>query len=155
MSYPFVRVSAEIPLLSEPRLKKEQAGDVLEGLLVNVYRSFDIHDEEAIYDRLSLTVTGEQLLDVYLESRRALELENRGGARVRIDEVVVREVRSADRIEEGGYEVDALWTVGGSVSHFGHQHFRLNRYDALLNIVPSEGTWKIRSITLVEEKRLM
>lgn len=153
--YPFARISAEIPLISEPRLQREQAQGALEGLLVNVYRSFDIHDEQAIYDRLSLAVTGEQLLDVYLESRRALELENRGGAGVRIDEVAVREIRDVSRTEDGGFEVDALWTVGGSVSHFGHQHFRLNRYDALVEIVPDAGTWKIRAITLLEERRLM
>jgi len=74
--------------------------------VINVYRSFDIHSEEAIYDRLALTVTGDQLLDIYLESRKALELKNRDGARVRIEEVVVREVRSAKRSSASGYEID-------------------------------------------------
>jgi hypothetical protein len=121
--YPFARVSAEVPLIVQRSLSTERAGEVVEGLLANVYRSFDIHNEEAIYDRLALTVTGDQLLDVYLESRTALELENRGGARVRIDEVAVRDVRSVRPTAQGGYEIAATWTVGGSVSHFGHEQF--------------------------------
>ena len=151
--YPFARVEATVPWIGEARIDREASTEVLERLLTNVYRCFDIHNEDAIYDRLALTVTGEQLLAVYLESRRALELENRGGARVRIDEVVVREVRSVKEAEKGGYAIDAVWTVGGSVNHFGHLHFRQNRYDATITIVPIEGTWKIRSMELLQETR--
>ena len=151
--YPFARVEAMVPWIGEVRIDREASTEVLERLLTNVYRCFDIHNEDAIYDRLALTVTGEQLLDVYLESRRALELENRGGARVRIDEVVVREVRSVKEAENGGYAIDAVWTVGGSVNHFGHLHFRQNRYDATITIVPIEDTWKIRSMELLQETR--
>ncbi len=153
--YPFARASADIPLVSQAGLGKDEAADVLQRLLTNVYRSFDIHSEEAIYDRLALTVTGDQLLDVYLESRQALELENRGGARVRIEEVVVQEVHSVKRTSESGFEVDVVWTVGGSVSHFGHQHFRQNWYDAVIRLVPEGGVWKIESVDVAEEKRLL
>ena len=151
--YPFVRVDATVPWIGEARIDREASTEVLERLLTNVYRCFDIHNEDVIYDRLALTVTGEQLLAVYLESRRALELENRGGARVRIDEVVVREVRSVKQVENGGYAIDAVWTVGGSVNHFGHLHFRQNRYDATITIASVEGTWKIRSMELLQETR--
>ena len=69
------------------------------------------------------------------------------------DEVVVREVRSVKEAENGGYAIDAVWTVGGSVNHFGHLHFRQNRYDATITIVPIEDTWKIRSMELLQETR--
>ena len=155
VSYPFLRVPVNLPGVLAPSIDREQAAAVTERLLVNVYRCFDIHNEEAIYDRLALTVTGDQLLDVYLESRRALELENRGGARVRIDDVVVSEVRSIRRTDDDGYEIEAVWTVGGSVNHFGHVHFRQNRYDATLAVVPVDDAWKIRSVELLEEKRVL
>ena len=100
-------------------------------------------------------VTGEQLVDVYLESRRALELESRGGALVRTDEVVVRDVRSVRRTNDGGFELDAVWTVGGSVNHFGHEHFRQNRYDAFITVVPSGDTWKIAGVELIDERRVL
>ena len=153
--YPFARVSAQIPFVAESRLSTDQAAPILEAMLMNVYRSFDIHEETAIYDRLALTVTGDQLVDVYLESRRALELENRGGATVRIDEVVVRDVRDVRRAEDGGLVIDGIWTVGGSVNHFGHEHFRQNRYDASVTVVPVDGFWKISGIELFEERRMM
>ena len=153
--YPFARVEASIPIVGEPRIDREEAARVTERLLTNVYRCFDIHNEAAIYDRLALTVTGKQLLEVYLESRRALELENRGGARVRIDEVVVREIRAIRETAGGGYELDTLWTVGGSVNHFGHVHFRQNRYDATITVVPVENSWKIQGVELLEEKRVL
>lgn len=153
--YPFARISAEVPFVVESRLSEDEAAPVLEAMLMNVYRSFDIHDEAAIYDRLALTVTGDQLLDVYLESRRALELENRGGATVRIDEVVVRTVRDVSRAPDGGIVLDAIWTVGGSVNHFGHEHFRQNRYDASVTVVPVEGYWRIAGIELLEERRVL
>ncbi len=59
------------------------------------------------------------------------------------------------RSTESGYEIEAVWTVGGSVNHFGHQHFRQNRYDAVISIVPVEGVWKIEGVEVAEQRRLL
>jgi hypothetical protein len=40
------------------------------------------------------------------------------------------------------------------VTHFGHRHFRQNRYDARIAIEPVAGTWKIRSVEILEQDRL-
>jgi len=48
----------------------------------------------------------------------------------------------------------ASWNVGGTVVHFGHRHFRQNRYVAHVVVVPVEGAWKIESITVLDEERL-
>jgi len=40
------------------------------------------------------------------------------------------------------------------VTHFGHRHSRQNRYDARVGIEPVDGTWKIRSIEVLEQERL-
>jgi len=155
VAYPFARVETALPTLSAHPLDEGDLAVVTERLLTNIYRCFDIHNEEAIYDRLALSITGEQLLEIYLESRRALELDDRGGARVRVDEVVVESVRSLESVDGGGYALNAVWSAGGSVNHFGHIHFRQNRYDASVVIVPVDGSWKIRSVELVEEKRVL
>ena len=55
---------------------------------------------------------------------------------------------------DGGFEVEAVWVVGGTVTHFGHRHFRQNRYDAQVTLVPVQNTWKIRSIELFDEERI-
>ena len=91
----------------------------------------EYRQEEAIYDRLAVSVTGETLTEVYLEQRRALEMEERGGARARVETVEVPEVRQVSAADKGGFVADAVWVVGGTVTHFGHRHFRQNRYDAI------------------------
>ena len=47
------------------------------------------------------------------------------------------EIASRDR----GFGVRAEWTVGGMVTHFGHRHFRQNRYNALHRRDP--GGWNV------------
>jgi len=153
--YPFARRAVALPGLAGWAPARAETAEVLDDLLTGVYRSFDLRDEVAIYDRLAVSVTGEQLSEVYLENRRALELENRGGARARVDEVEVLEVRSVRRDGEGGFRVDATWTVSGSVNHFGHVHYRQNRYDAAVHIIAVDGAWKIREIEILEERRLL
>jgi hypothetical protein len=127
---------------------------ILARLLPNVYRAFEFPTESAAYDRLALSVTGDTLTEVYLEHRRAVRMEERGGARARVETVEVVEVDSVEPGSSGGFVSDAAWTVGGTVTHFGHRHFRQNRYDARVDVVPVEGYWKIRSIEVLDEKRL-
>ena len=54
--------------------------------------------------------------------------------RGKVDDVDVGEVRDVQREADGTFSVDANWTVRGSVSHFGHTHYRKNRYHALVNM---------------------
>ncbi len=130
-----------------------QARRMLAGLLPNVYRALEFREEGRIYDRLAITVTGDMLTEVYLQQRRSLELEERGGAQARVEAV---EVVAASEVEPGpdGFSVRAVWTVGGMVTHFGHRHFRQNRYDARMGIAAVDGTWKIRSFEVLEQERV-
>ena len=65
------------------------------------------------------------------------------------------EVRSVHRDGQGGFRVDATWRVSGSVNHFGHVHYRQNRYDAAVDIIAAGGVWKIRQIEVLDERRLL
>ena len=78
----------------------------------------------------------------------------RGGARARVEVVEVPEVRSVTAVPGGGFVADAVWIVGGTVTHFGHRHYRRNRYDARVRLVPVDGIWKIDSVEVHEEERL-
>jgi hypothetical protein len=131
-----------------------EAQRILGGLLPNVYRAFEFPSESAVYDRLALSVTGDTLAEVYLEHRRAVELEERGGARARVEAVEVLEVDSVEGAEAQGFAADAVWTVGGTVTHFGHRHYRRNRYDARVTVVPEGRVWKIHTIEVLDEERL-
>ncbi len=132
---------------------EREARRILAGVLPNIYRALEYREESAIYDRLAVSVTGETLTDVYLEQRRSLEIEERGGAQARVEAVEVLEVDDVQPLGDG-FEVHAIWHVGGMVSHFGHRHFRQNRYEALVGVVPMDGTWKIDGIEVLEQERI-
>ena len=40
------------------------------------------------------------------------------------------------------------------MTHFGHRHFRPNRYDARVEVVPDGGIWKLQSVEVLNEERL-
>ncbi len=134
-------------------LSGERTEELVSGLLYNVYRAFDLRDEEAIYDALDRTVAGELLERTYLETRRSLELASQGGARARVEDVelVELEARSA---EGGGFAARAAWEVAGAVGHWGHVHQRRNRYRAELRVAPVDGAWKLVDLEILEEERL-
>ena len=150
---PLAQTTMALPGASTRAPSERQARRILAGLLPNVYRAMEFRDEAMIYDRLEVSVTGEALVHVYLEQRRALEMEDRGGAQARVEAVEVLDATEIER-QRPGFGVRSTWTVGGMVTHFGHRHFRQNRYDARLSIVPAAGVWKIQSIEILEQDRL-
>ena len=150
---PFARTTMALPASASGAPSERQARRILAGVLPNIYRAMEFRDERLIYDRLAVSVTGETLTEIYLEQRRTLELEERGGAQARVETVEILDAREIER-QETGFRVRSTWTVGGMVTHFGHRHFRQNRYDARIAIVPVDGTWKIRSVEILEQDRL-
>jgi hypothetical protein len=154
IAVPVADVTLKLPPFIRSVPTESQARRILAGVLPNVYRAFELRDETAAYDRLAVSVTGPTLTEVYLEHRRALEMEERGGARARVEAVEVLEVRDVEPAADGGFTAEAGWKVGGTVTHFGHRHFRQNGYDARVELLPDDGTWKVRSIEILEEERL-
>lgn len=153
-TYPIVTVHLALPTLLQPKPSSTQVALILDQLLGNVYESFEFRTEEEIYDKLAISVAGEQLTDIYLENRRALEVENRGGARASVDYVDVTEIGSVYSLPNEEVFVQAEWLVGGSVTHFGHTHYRNNLYVALVTLTYTDSVWKIKSIEVVDEHRL-
>ena len=153
--YPFVSIPVNLPFVSQWKPSAERTAVILDGLLTNVYRAFDVRNEDRVYDRLAMSVTGEQLSRIYLQNRQSLELENRGGARANVAEVNILAVNAVKSSTEGGFVADAIWTVSGSVSHFGHTHYRRNKNHALVTFVMDDDSWKIKGIEIIEEKRLL
>ena len=152
--YPFLRTESELPFLPKWKPSTERSANILNDLLANVYRAFDRRKENDVYDRLSLSVTGEQLTEIYLSNRQAMALENRGGARANVDEVDIIEIYAVNHAQENGFTTDASWIVRGSVNHFGHTHYRQNQYRALVTFIDDQDVWKISSIETIEEKRI-
>jgi hypothetical protein len=140
-------------LARETSLSGERSGEVVGALLHNVYRAFDFRDEERIYDLLARSVDGDLLADIYLQTRRGLELASQGGARAKVKEVELVEL-ATQPADGGGFAATAVWNVAGSVGHWGHVHQRANRYRAELSIAPREGAWKLVGLEILDEERL-
>lgn len=121
----------------------------------NVYRAFDFRKEDDVYDKLALTVSGDLLADIYLQSRQSLAVQQAGGAQATVQELEIREAIATRRDEGGlGYNVRAQWTALGTVGHWGHTHIRQNLYDAILTIQSIDGVWKITGMEVLEETRI-
>ena len=154
ISYPFVRFQVNIPFLPHGKPSSERASVILNDVLTNVYRAFDRRNENDVYDRLAISVSGDQLTEIYLQNRQSMELENRGGARANVDDVNIQELSNIKRHKDRGYVADTRWTVRGSVNHFGHTHYRQNQYRALVSFGIDDENWKINNIEIVDSRRL-
>lgn len=135
------------------KVSDREAGRIVGNLLYNVYRSFDFRDENTVYDMLARSVSGELLAETYLETRRALEIKNQGGARARVKEVEVAGASRTNLSGGAGFVSTCTWNVTGSVAHWGHIHQRRNQYEAVLRVEPVDGAWKITGMELLSEQR--
>ncbi len=153
MLLPLAKMEIADPFADEPSLPENSAQELLSGLLHNVYRSFDHHDESLIYDRLAKSITGELLSDVYLETRKSMEVKNQGGLRISVKEVNVTELQL---VEEAGTEprFRCRWRVAGWIGHWGHVHARANEHLAIITVAPRDGKWKITGIKMLDEQSL-
>ena len=153
--YPFARVSVAKPAQMAPGITDADAKPVLQGLLKNVYRAFDFRDEEDVYDKLAISVSGDLLADIYLQSRKSLAVQKAGGAQAKVKEVDVLEASVDSQPDRPlAYTFKAKWTALGTVGHWGHLHMRKNLYDALVTVDAVDRNWKITGLELLEEKRI-
>ncbi len=137
------------------QISEEDSKAITLSLLKNVYRAFDFREEEDVYDKLAISVSGDLLTDIYLQSRKSMVIEQAGGAQAKIKQVAVLEAEVQDSAKQKGtLAVRTKWTAIGSVGHWGHIHSRQNIYDAILNMAVIEKTWKISDVELLEEKRV-
>ena len=148
--YPFFSFGISVP--TRPGLSDEAATEVVSGLLKNVYTSFDFRDENTIYDALDQSLVGDLLSEVYLQTKKSLELASQGGASVKVKSVALEQADFEPM--ENGFRANCTWDVLGSVGHWGHIHQRINRYTAELDIQPVEGQWKITGLEILEEQRI-
>lgn len=139
-------------LASDAVINRQKAEPIVAALLHNVYRAFDFRAEDDIYDVLDQSVSGDLLAEIYLETRRSLELANQGGARAKVKSVELTELE-VEPGDEDGFVAASTWTVAGSVGHWGHIHERRNQYRARLDIAPVDGAWKLTGMTIEEEIR--
>lgn len=143
------------------------ATDLFDRLLRNVYRAFDARTESEIYDRLATSVAPALLDQMYGEVYESLILRGEGGAVCQIEdiEVLEREVdvdavyEPWDIVPEGReddpfFRVRWKWRVHGVVSHWGHEHRRVNSYEASYIVRNSGDGWRIAACEILDQSRV-
>ena len=146
----------KIDLFNEPvEVTPELADEVVYALLRNTYRAFDYRKESDVYDVLAKSVDGELLTKVYLEVQKSLQLESQGGARARVYELDLRkcELNDASENNQVSFNARCFWVAIGTVTHWGHTHDRVNRYEAQLSVAVVDGSWKLNSLELLNQER--
>jgi hypothetical protein len=139
-----------------PELSPEASGEIFRQLHANIFRAFDYHREEEIYDALARSVDGPLLAELYTQLRSSLEVQQQGGAVSRIDSVNVESGQPSPLPPENnrpGFGYRSKWNLVGSVEHWGHLHQRTNIYDADFTISLVDGAWKITAMRSLDEQQ--
>lgn len=138
---------------AEP-LPEEEAVEQVRALHLRVYDVYDVPlDRDAVWELLQGSFTGEALTREYVEhwtSRVHMEEES-----IDID---IREVDYTELVvlesEPWGARVDVDWSVGGIVTHQGHQHPRVNQYRAVYTLVPTPDGPRISGTRMRDLRRV-
>ncbi|OVE78097.1 hypothetical protein BVX98_01410 [bacterium F11] len=141
--------------IKTPFLRSVESERILQSLLKNVYRSFDFRKEEDVYDKLSMSVSGDLLTTIYLQNRKSFTEKIAGGSHAKVKSVTILAADVMERRKkEQVFTIRSKWTAMGDVGHWGHVHKRKNLYEALIDIMSIEGKWKMTGLTLLEETRI-
>ena len=134
---------------------EEKTSQILQGLLLNMYRSFGFSDEEAVYNQMSRSVSGDLLTAVYLQNRNVMRIAEEDQAKVYVDRLDIREIDSLSAVEGEGFSALVKWDVYGSVNHWEHIHYRCNSYKAKITLMPKGKYWIITHFGLIDEERII
>ena len=152
-SHPFSQIKLGKPQFILAQVSEPEAQVIFSHLLKNIYRAFDFREESDIYDKLAVSLEGDLLTDVYLQTRKSMEIENQGGAVGTVQNIEITDVKKAASPSQGKVAFRTKWIASGTLEHWGHSHNRQNQYDAILTISPVNDVWKITAIELLSETR--
>ncbi len=155
---PYARAEVPHPFQSYPEIDDDRASAVFEKLHRNIYRAFEYRDEDRIYEALDRSVAGPLLEQLYLRIRENLTLEEQGGAVSRIEEIEIldggREPSASSSNAYQSFDYRCVWTVTGTVEHWGHIHTRKNQYEALFTVEGLSSGWKITAFDPLREEQV-
>ncbi|MCK5829268.1 MAG: hypothetical protein KAH20_03105 [Methylococcales bacterium] len=133
-------------------LDKEKAKPVMKQLLWNVYQAFESTQEEAAYDQLADSVSGELRETLYLQNRQSFLAQD--GAWSKVKNIEIKNLTESISSLDDSHLFDCEWLVVGEVIHWGHQHRRENLYRANIKISPQDGNWKIFQLESIGQERV-
>jgi len=137
---------------SEP-VSPEQATEITDRILENVYHAFNVADENAQYDQLETVLAGSALENTFLEVRRTTNQRSEDGSRVRVRNVTVKQASPQQNPGELEFTASCIWETAGKIGHWGHFHNRTNLYSADISLDVIDGKWKATELNLNSRER--
>ena len=135
---------------------------MFETLHRTIYDAFESDDEDVVFDQLAASVTSRHLDELFADVYESLVMRDEAGSFSRVEEYrVVRSV-TPDTIptelevdtKRPAFAVEWAWQIRGLVTHWGHEHRRLNEYHALYAVVHDGVSWKIDDFVVTRSARL-
>lgn len=157
LAFLFLPVTLKInnPWYQSKTPEKEEVSRIMQQLLSNTYKAFNLSDETKLFEELSENVDKDLIDNIYLDSRRRFNIGLKEGSEVWIKDIEVMnigDVTTTDQ-QENRYEYDTEWVVTARVKHLQHIHYRQNKYTGNIEIKTEDQKWKITKITLSSEDR--
>jgi hypothetical protein len=144
-------------VMSQSPVTEQQAHEITQRLVANVYHSFEQPGDESVYDSLATSVSGPLLRRLYLQVLKSLLVAEQGNARSRlrsVESVSSKLINSKSSGDTSLFQIDYCWRVSGSVEHWGHIHTRQTEYVARLSVTAAGNEWLITDATFLDQKRI-
>ncbi len=110
-------------------------------------------DADAVWEHLARSFRGEALTREYVQHFATLRSMAVDDLAIDVEAVRYSDVRVV-AARTDAFDVDATWTVLGTVTHQGHQHRRLNLYEAVYTLEEGVDGWRIVGTRLRDLERL-
>ncbi len=135
--------------------EEESLRSTVARLLSSTYHAFNLTDEGELYERLSQSVTGDLVANLYLDSRRRLAAGTADEDEVRIIAVELLDDDRATGARDAGADLlySGRWIVTAEIRHLQHTHQRQNFYTGDIRLQMADGEWKIAGLELAAEER--
>ena len=140
----------------ESKPSDEVLVEVFKTLHQGIYQAFQAKGESEIYDHLAQNISGELLDQIYQSTYQGLILKEEGNAKSMIKDLKYIDIRIDHDLQKKSPHrsaIHVIWQIFGEVNHWGHQHHRVNQYEASYEIEHQIDGWKIVAVHLIEQKR--
>lgn len=129
----------------------QEAKQLSEAILSNIYRAFDFREDEDVYAALESVVDGPVLRDIYLRVKRSLIMAEQGGTVAHANEVIVNDIT---KVGKKSFDYEVKWNVVSVSEHWGHIHKQTTEFRARFSLIQKSGFWKLIAFQLLDEKKI-
>jgi hypothetical protein len=144
-------VALENPLAGPPNEKS--ATRIVKQITENLHHALRENVPDTLDNALKISVVSAALAQIKSEIKRALVIEIQGGSSANIESIGEFVVKNIQPVAgEDGFRASTEWSVQATGNHWGHPHLRKFRFNALMEIAPIDGMWKLTGITVTSAR---